>query len=415
MRKINIKLLSKTIISILIIIVFTSCNSTKPTNSNVDKYLNKNHSNLILDKDDFSSFNLLDKDLKQNEIFLTGEVHGAAANGELELKFLKYLKEKTNIKYYLCELPYSHAYYLNKYLNTGDESILKELFIEWKDTASYTIEHYNKWIEVYELNKTLPDDEKIQVVGIDIEHQQNIAIRYMYSLIPKNEPPEEIKPVIKKLQHTYENNITNPQILKNLSLDLKKSINENYDIYKRYLGEKFFDFNLVTDNLCVSFEFSLDNATFYNLRDMQMYKNFIHIYNTLPKGKFYGQFGAYHVTQRSIYDNTYYLASLMENEESPVKGKVISIIYMYNNCTTYNPMQSPTIHTTNTLRENNVFKDYLKTDTTLFKLNGGNSPFNKNLIWQLQPNSGIPTEGVTTDYYQYIVVIKNSPPMEEIK
>lgn len=417
MSKINVKLLNKIIIiNLFIIIIFTSCDFKKSTEQNIDKYLSKNYSKLVLDSnEDFSSFKLLDKDLKKNEVFLTGEIHGTTMNTELELSFLKYLKEKANIKYYLSELSYSDAYFLNKYLDTGDENILKELFEELKDTPGCTKETYNKWIKVYEFNKTLPNDKKIKVIGIDIEHQENIAIHCMYSLIPKNEPPEKIKPLIKKLQDAYENNGVTAKFAKYFSLNLKKDINENYDIYKEYLGEKFFDFSLINDNLCTSFKAYNDMTNFNKIRDMQMYENFINIYNNLPEGKFYGHFGAAHIYQHNMYDDTYSLASLMNNKNSPVKGKVISIIYVYNNCKIFNPLNAQTISTINTLKEDNIFKSYLETNTTLFKLNGWNSPFDKSLIWELLSPSGIPTKGVTTDYYQYMVVIKNSHPMEPIK
>ena len=417
MSKINVKLLNKIIIiNLFIIIIFTSCNFEESTEQHIDKYLSRNYSKLVLDgNDDFSSFKLLDKDLKKNEMFLTGEIHGTTMNTELELSFLKYLKEKANIKYYLSELSYSDAYFLNKYLDTGDENILKELFEELKDTPGCTKETYNKWIKVYEFNKALPNDKKIKVIGIDIEHQENIAIHCMYSLIPKNESPKKIRPLIKKLQDVYENNGVTAKFAKDFSLDLKKDINENYDIYKEYLGEKFFDFNLINDNLCTSFKAYNDMTNFNKIRDMQMYENFINIYNNLPKGKFYGQFGNAHINQHNMYDDTYSLASLMNNKNSPVKGKVISIIYVYNSCKIFNPLNAQTIHTITTLKEDNIFKSYLETNTTLFKLNGWNSPFDKGLIWELLSPGGILTKGVTTDYYQYIVVVKNSQPMEPIK
>ncbi len=76
----------------------------------------------------------MDDDLKDGEIFLTGENHGIKANIELRTKFLKYYKERTNFKYYLCELPYSMTYFLNIYLETKDENILKDIYRPLKGT-----------------------------------------------------------------------------------------------------------------------------------------------------------------------------------------------------------------------------------------------------------------------------------------
>ena len=74
-------------------------------------YLNNNYSQINLNNEDYSDLAILDKDLENKEIFLTGEVHGIKINADLHMKFLKYFKEKTDFKYYLSEVSYSNAYF----------------------------------------------------------------------------------------------------------------------------------------------------------------------------------------------------------------------------------------------------------------------------------------------------------------
>jgi hypothetical protein len=66
--------------------------------------------------------------------------------------------------------------------------------------------------------------------------------------------------------------------------------------------------------------------------------------------------------------------------------------------------------------QNNIFKNILLEDCTIIKLNSINSPFSKQLIWPLY-GEGIfmkPEEGVTIDYFQYVIIIKNSKAVDKL-
>ena len=60
----------------------------------------------------------------------------------------------------------------------------------------------------------------------------------------------------------------------------------------------------------------------------------------------------------------------------------------------------------------NILDKYSKTNITLFKLNRANSPFNNKTYFVKGPNGGC-----TTDYFEYIILIKNSKgtvPLEKL-
>src|SRR5699024_3244553 len=117
-------------------------------------YLKENHNKIDLNKINiFSDLFIIDNDLKDKEIFLIGENHGVKANEKLRMKFIKYFKEETDFKYYLWELPFSTAYFLNKYLETGNEQILKEIYIPLKDTFAWNKDSLNHWKELFKFNK----------------------------------------------------------------------------------------------------------------------------------------------------------------------------------------------------------------------------------------------------------------------
>ena len=145
----------------------------------LEEYLLNNYSIVNLEGDKgFVDLSILDSNLEGKEIFFTGEHHGVKANSELNMKFIKYLKEKTDFKYYLCESSYSKAYFINKYLETGDINFLESVYKPLKGTFGWTKDSYNHWKDLYEYNQTLPIEKRIQVVGVDIEHQ--IANAYIY-------------------------------------------------------------------------------------------------------------------------------------------------------------------------------------------------------------------------------------------
>jgi erythromycin esterase-like protein len=380
--------------------------------SKVINFLKDNYSSIdASDNNDFSTFKLLDSSLKDKEVFFTAENHGAAVNSELELKFIKYLKEKVGIKYCLLELSYSDGEMLNKYLATGDESILEEMYKPLKGTFAWNKQSYSIWGKLYEFNKSLPEGEKIKIIGIDIEHQYANAIRYMNSLIPDKNPPEEIKDIVSKVSEMYTNINTNQSsdIYGEFSIKLSESIKSNSKVYKEYFGEKLFAFELVNENIIAQVKAYKDDISFDEIRDAQMYDNFKKIYTRIPKGKFYGQWGLNHAFQKA-QNNVNWLASLMNNSDSPVKGKVLSIAYLYDNCDIMTRGKYGTTKLTSYRSTEKILEPFTKEDITLFKLTGNKSPFQQEVIWPFDvKNAGIiPREGVTTDYFQYMILIKNS-------
>jgi erythromycin esterase-like protein len=382
-------------------------------------YIKDNYSIISLkNEQDVSDLNILDNDIKGKEIFLTGEGHANSANYKLKMKFLKYFKEKTDFKYLLCEYSYSEACYLNEYLKSGNIKILADVFKPVKGTFDWNIDEYNFWKELYNFNKGLPMDKRIQVVGIDIEFQLNTTYRYINSILPKKREPESIYSSIESFRNIYDKankgtSISNDEITQ-CFIKIQKDLHVNQNIYKRYLGNYFFQFQYIVNNITKKQQSSkIDNPNneteFFKLREKYMYDNFNILYNKLPKGKYYGQFGVDHVLQhKSTLTESF--AARISNINSNLKGKVYSIGYVYEECQVTNPendYQYPPMSINYTFSsDSDAFKPYLNNNVTLFRLNERNSPFRKKLIWPYNGAGIEPTDGVLTDYLQSIVVIK---------
>ncbi|WP_315120646.1 erythromycin esterase family protein [uncultured Clostridium sp.] len=395
--------------------LFTGCSrNTQVDTSNKEtyKYLKSNYQAINLENEDgFSDLSIIDDDLKDKEVFFTGESHGVEANGKLKMKFLKYLKEKTDFKYYLCELPYSDGYFLNKYLAAGDINILKKIYEPLKGTFEWNKDNFNHWKELYKYNQSLPKDKRIQVIGMDIEHQPINALCYMTSILPNEEIPKELSSILNELKQIYQEKNIDGNKLKAYCERLQKDMEEKEEIYINYLREDFSGFKLVNDNILYVFEAYADNKDsmyFNKVRDKRMYENFKKVYEESSKGKYYGQWGLNHVFQKEQLD-VKWIAAAMNEEGSPLKDKILSIVYAYEDCKVMKKNNDRT-YSVGKMNDNesikNLFNDLVKKDYSIYKLNGEGSPFNKELMWPF--GHGKPVDGVTTDYFQYILVIRNS-------
>lgn len=375
----------------------------------MNSYIEKNYTNIDMS----SGFSILDRDFNSSSVILTGEEHAVKSNYKIKLALLKYLNQKYDVRYLLAEIGYSSSCFINQYLETGNEAKLKLVYKSLLGVAFGNKEDYSFWVELRKYNLTVPEDRRIKVIGIDIEHQMNTACEYLNYLLPENYPPEEIQSAVQRYKNycmsIYGDDF--PRTMEKLQTDM----NINPDIYKKYLGNNYFDFCMVVDNVVNSINaYSAHDADFYKIREPFMYSNFLRIYAHLPAGKYFGQFGMEHVYQKicssSFMGNTKRLAMYMNSSGSPVRGRVLSIVYGYENCTFMNWENNfSQSKCTSIIDDFDAVKKYSSSDMTLFKLNGSNSPFNKK-IYFFKSTDG----GCTTDYFQYLILIKNSGGTTEI-
>lgn len=389
-------------VMIFYVIVFSfktsMCSISEPESKSIGDYI-KAYSSAIDTRDttDFKSLRLLESDLSGKEVILTGEMHAVGMNTELELYMLKYLNQKQNVNYLLCETGFASGQLFNKYLDTGDESILKCIYAELKGTAAGTMESYEFWVSLYNYNKTLPESKKIKVVGIDIEHQANTAYKYLFSLLPQGSAHDRMKNYIMESLGNKDMKYT-----ENLYTTMLASENE----YKNYFGSSYFDFKLALGNLINADKYYVSGGTNEDFREACMLNNFKELYSHLPKGKYYGQFGQEHTYMRDHggrFGTHNSFATYISHKFQKTKGKVMSITYLYSNSyysSTYNNYASEKIQEDNQLQNLDKISN---SKLILLKFDGKDSPFNEKPYFVYDP-----INGVTTDYYQYGVLIKNS-------
>lgn len=388
-------------------------------------YFKKNTSNLdIEDNNDFSSFKILDEDTKNKDMFLVGEAHYVKSNSKAEFKFLKYFKEKTNFKYLLWETSYLGGKKYNEFLETGNEELLFPRL--------NTVEELEFWKKLYEYNKTLKNEDKIIVVGPDEGNIEN-DILYLIETMSSKELPKELQghlALIKEFKEHLDKlfaaddaetvYMNSYKETREKFMNLYTKVKDNISSYENILMENFFDFEYVLDSIknildrqeqaVEYYSGKGDYASILRVRDVMIAKNFNKLYTKLPKGKYFGKYGAAHTYQKEFLSEnnikTRNFAAEITKEGSPLKDKVITIACFYDNCSSSNSGMSQPL---TSYKSNSTMDSYITGNNTLLRLNGKNSPYGKELKWDfVQGSYGRAEEGVTTDYFQYILVIKNS-------
>lgn len=393
----------------------------------VREYLKSNSTSINISHEEFlTSFSILEPYLNTHDIFFTGEHHGTKKNYDLRFYLIKYFNKKANIRYHLTETSYSGAFLVNRYLETREEKYIKKYIKTLKGTFGYNNEVFEFWKEVRKYNLTIPKDDRIIFIGIDVEHQSDAAILALNYLLPEKlkegQPPyiNKIREICKKIEKNdfcrgnYRDDLLDD--IKTLINNLKEELKNNDVEYRNYLKKNMFDFEFIIDN-CIN-AYSFYEKREKGIREKAIFNNFVKIYKSLPESvprKFYGQWGGYHVYQNCSEKDKRFADMLQHKNESLVKGKVLSIYLVYNN--SYNIRDRKTGESEPTYNHPQPYNGLLRWyglelsklatgDMIIFKLTGKNSPFQKSKIFV--ENYTKNNNCCTTDCFQFLILIKNS-------
>ena len=369
-----------------------------PRGDRYKEYLERHSTKILLDIEEFNYQGLFEDDIKTKRIFFSSEEHAVAKNKALEISLLKYFVKHADVKYLLIEHGYSASMTLNKYLASGEEEVLLQYVQELKGTLSYTKQFFDYWKKVYKLSTTLPTEKKIKVVGIDLGWSSTDRRYLNESLGDLN---LEHFPRLKILLNGSSEALSKEEkadLYKEILLELKVkgiyNMDENQLIESTYIIK-----NLLYSLNAFSQEEHLD---IHRKRDAYMYENFLELFRQLPDGNYFGQWGLNHVFQATQLEVNWLAYYLNADENSPVKGQVMSIATFYNDSERVKWKSEETQGVDSFIVDTDTLGLRLEPNCFyLFKLNGHGSPFSRKLYWFF-PNP--PKNGVTTDFFQYLVV-----------
>ncbi|MFC0777330.1 hypothetical protein [Flavobacterium sp. HJSW_4] len=358
------------------------------------------------------SFKNLDPYLLQNNLFLLGEFHGVKETIKIDADLIKYLNLKVGMRSHLAEIDFSQAYFLNQYLNTGNEELLDYVLNTWIIYHGHNNKDYReKWIEIYKLNQSNLPNLKIQVYGIDKIQNLKLTQKHLKILLKKINFSDNFP-----IQDSLFINWAKEKLPK-MILDAKNENNENNDVIKDllFIQKNLMEFNSIS-------------------REDILYSNFKALcerYN-LENEKIYGYFGEAHVLQKQLGKKKDF--GVLLKEDKYFGNKTYTIISRYLDCNMSAPskylpffLKSGKEHTKLGITCDNPFllyhsgiaelKELTNSNTnTFFDLNQENSPYRESNrliksfgLMSIVSGMGIENKNCSTsDYVQGLLLIRNS-------
>lgn len=415
----------------LLLVMMYICMSTFSQTS-LETYLKENNSEL---NSELKSGKLTGADFNGSQYVLLGEVHGFSDVQDVDLELLKLLSGRYQFRHYIAEIDDAKAWLLNKYLATGDESLLHNIFKSWeRDTAQWAnLPYFNKFKKLYEYQKQLPANKKIVVVGIDQPHDYSIVKEYL-AFLTQSVKGQQFGSQLEKLSNAI--NERNKSAIQAAATDLLKDISNERDKSVKALGINRQPILLLLNNL----------SAINKIRDGVMFDNlqrYIDAYQ-LQQAKMYGFLGFFHCLQASYNQNSpfaYLLKKTMKN------AQVTSIVSYYKDgmiMMPYNAQMKQMIPAAVATQFWSQYPDFSKSkkyiplpysndqsnpmmekmdqmenlvgltqpsSVYLFKLNGNNSPFRTQKTFaEVKGMMGLQlsdTASNTTDAFQYILLFRD--------
>lgn len=409
---------------IVLFIVFMQLTFSQSKND----YLKNNRFDLLNSNFEFPQSNF--------KIIGFGAYHGSQETEKAENILLDQLIYKNSVKYYLPETDFGIAYYFNQFLKSGDTILLKDLVKHYgvRVPQEKSIETYNKWIGLKKINDNQTENNKIQVVGIDII----VTYKYTSKLLI------ELLKIEKGKYKSYDNLTEMVKIdttdyspyYDSYSKNILKDFTADYENDKAYF-HSVSNNQIITDNLIENINLTLKKQN----REKTIFDNYLYL-NQLFDFKSKPQFvrmGFFHIEKERKNNNPSFFTRLIENKVYK-KDEVIAIAGFLTKSNVlwdvkYDEKDNYIGYTIEGgYGIGDYWKEYFKgikklkknslSNLSLYRLNNENSPYKKNQtdlmeikLFLKKSNKNDLKGKTTTNYFDYALLISNSKanrPIEEL-
>lgn len=344
------------------------------------EYMKENSIELYLD-----NMNTLESmELEKYNIYLIGEEHGISSNKDIKVAFTKYLNQNQGVHYVMEEMGYCDTILLTEFLKTGDKNLIVKYINNNKKSFRYTNETYDYYMELYEYNQTLPEDEQIMLVGIDVQHDWQNGLKIISTLgNTEKEMPKPVKNVFEIINKEH-------PTLEEITLAMDATEN-NLDIFKEYYQNDYVDFYFGLRSIYQYYIFS--NSQNHSLREKYISENFKDMYTEFKIDKCFGMFGEQHVWLNHGIGPVKRLANYLNTEFESTKNKILSINCIYSKCNYLIPLTGENAVTHSSF--GSTFSDVLakSLDTDYGICSSGDLQFENKPL---------------SDKFQYMLCVKNS-------
>ncbi len=417
--------------------------------ANEKSYIGKNSSNIdFTNYEDYSALEIFDDSVKDKKIVLTNEEIGIKENAQIQYKFISYLMDTWKLKYFLVDVGYAEAAIINEYLQTGDESLLESYNNSSMGYAFIGDSKQEMLKKLYLKNSQLPDNKKLNIMGIGINESVQSVDLYFKRIISRN--PDLTDKQIENINNILEN-LKSEEIITNISNDeeLEKrneiilkhidnfysDINANEEEYKEALNDDLNNIKIVLDNIrnlqeiMKTYHQDDSNNTNGNEKYSQyLYDNLNSFYKDMNMKRCYIHVYQIYSYQHKILDVDFLGAKIAKDKK--FKDKVLGINVIY---------QKGKFNFDNTHMQRNAAREDLNTlleeikldkEDMVIDLNNSRSPYKRkftpiyfpfpdDILYSQEDVAGEEVggiigkkPGVTTDYFQGVIIIKN-PSIDE--
>lgn len=417
--------------------------------ANEKSYIGKNSSNIdFTNYEDYSALEIFDDSVKDKKIVLTNEEIGIKENEQIQYKFISYLMDTWKLKYFLVDVGYAEAAIINEYLQTGDEALLESYNNSSMAYAFIGDSKQDMLKKLYLKNSQLNDNKKLNIVGIGIRESYEFIDLYFKRIISRN--PDLTEKQIENINNFLEN-LKSEEIITNISNDeeLEKrneiilkhidnfysDINANEEEYKEALNDDLNNIKIVLDNIKnlqeimkTYYQDDSNNKNGNEKYSQYLYDNLNSFYKDMNMKRCYIHVYQVYSYQHKVLDVDFLGAKIAKDKKFKDKILGINVIYQKGKFDFDNTQIQ-----INTAREDlNTILEEIKLDKEdmVIDLNNSRSPYRRKFtpIYfpfpddALYPQENVAGEeiggiigkkpGVTTDYFQGVIIIKN-PSIDE--
>lgn len=363
-----------------------------------------------------------------------GAYHGSAKTYDAEIRLLYSLKKQNALDYYIPETNFSQAYFFQRYLETGDEELLKELVLAFQTIVSQegTIETFEHWKNLRQLSLSYAH-HPIKVMGIDVINEYKFPIKHIL-LLTENIPNWELRNDLEKISLTNDSNFSiqnkkTTELLKDFICEYE----ENKSSYTQHIGDTI-SLHHILKNIAASFDKG-------RVREQIIFENYVYLKDIyqLETKKQFAKYGFFHLEKEREQNYPSFFTRLIE-QNIYNRNKVVTIMgYLTKSEVLWEKHYECNGHYINYTTQKgygigDYWKEYFKgikklkkaslSDLTLFKLNSLDSPYNKgadlikvNGLFRGNSQKGLKGKA-TTLFIDYAILIRNSKnqvPLEELK
>lgn len=264
-------------------------------------------------------------DFEPYSVILVGEIHQVSSNTEVKLAFLKYLHEQHGVRFLIEEMGYGSGMQINKFLQTGDKTLLTDFYTAVVGRQGATQESYEFYLRLGEYNLSLPEEERITVLGVDIQSPRTIGLSALHGLTEdKGAPPPEAEEAYRLLAENRA--LTEAELAA-----MMEQAEQHEDGFRAYLAEDYDDFYFTLRSVLQSAKFAEEKGS-EALRERYLCDNFRSLYEHYGIDRCFGMFGSVHASRNAMFGTHRSFAGFLSRDYEPTKDKVLSMVCVYDQC-----------------------------------------------------------------------------------